>query len=95
MTDDEYRALQEQAHLVTEMMKHKGWDVLVDYLDLKMRGDKLKVLNNNVEDFDEYRKISGRLVGITYAIQDAPREILVLPENETRRRAEDVKPGEQ
>ena len=87
LTDDELRRLQENASLVQEMMRHPGWDVLVDFLHMKMRGDKLRLLNNQVDDFDEYRKISGRLVGIHFVL-DAPKNIQELVDNEIRRRAE-------
>jgi hypothetical protein len=87
LTEDEYRVLVEQAHQVYEMTKHPGWSLLVDYLHMKMKGDKLKVLNNDCQDLDEYRKIAGKLVGIHFVI-DAVDAMQKLAENERTRRAE-------
>lgn len=87
MNDDEYRALQEQAHLLQELTRHPGWPVLVDFLEVISRSAKKRVLNGNLDSIDAYKSVTGELVGIHKAI-DAPSVVAGMLENERARRVE-------
>lgn len=91
MNDDEYRALQEQSHLLTELTRQPGWPVLVDFLEVISRSAKKRLLNGNIADFDAYKAVTGELVGIYKAI-DAPSVVAGMLENETTRRRESDEP---
>lgn len=88
---DTKRALIEQAHQLRELTKHPGWAVLVDFMEIRMRGDKLKVLNGKCVDLDDYRKLTGSLQGI-HAVLDAPKIVQELADNARRRDAERDEP---
>lgn len=72
MTDDEARALIEQADLLQSLCGHPGWPVLVDFLETWMRSDKRAVLNGDVDDHDTYLKRTWFFRGAHFAI-DAPK----------------------
>lgn len=85
MNDDEYRALQEQSHLLTELTRHPGWPVLVDFLMVISDSAKRRVLNGHMDSIDAYKSVTGELVGIHKAV-DAPSVVAGMLENETTRR---------
>ena len=88
MTDAETRrALIEQAHQLNELTRHPGWAVLVDYMETRMRGEKLRILNGKCTDLDDYRKMSGLLLGV-HAVLDAPKVVQEIADNARRREAE-------
>lgn len=87
MNDDEYRALQEQSHLLTELTRHPGWPVFVDFLEVISRSAKRRVLNGQLDSHDTYKAVTGELVGIHKAI-DAPSVVHGMLENEQNRRRE-------
>jgi hypothetical protein len=91
MTDDDLRALQEQAHMLYELSEHPGWAVYVDYLETVTRSQKMAVLNGNVTDFERYKSITGELLGIHKAL-NAPRAVatMVAAELDRRREANDA-----
>lgn len=66
-------------------MEHPGWAVLVDWLNLRMKSEKLIVLNGNVDDFEAYLKKAHWLRGVTDAL-DGPKQIAGLLANEQERR---------
>lgn len=68
LSDDELRALQEDAHMLEELTRHAGWQVFVGYCHAIMDGDKRRVLAGAVSDPLEYRAVTGRLVGIHDAL---------------------------
>jgi hypothetical protein len=86
-SDDDYRALQEQAHLLNELTRHPGWPVLVDFLEVISRAAKLRVLNGKLDSIDAYKSVTGELVGIHKAI-DAPSVVAGMLEEEKRQRVE-------
>lgn len=89
MNDEDFRALIEQAHQLGELTNHPGWAVLVDYMEVRMRGDKLKILNGNCRDLDDYRKTAGFLVG-AHAVMDAPKIVNEAVAREKQRREDDA-----
>ena len=91
LNDEEYRALQEQSHLLAELTRHPGWPVLVDFLEVISRGAKKRVLNGNLDSIDAYKSVTGELVGIYKAI-DAPTVVASMLENEKARRIENEEP---
>ena len=91
MDDDEYRALQEQAHLLQELTRHPGWPVLVDFLEVISRSAKKRVLNGNIDSIDAYKSVTGELVGLHKAM-DAPVVVAMMLENEKERRRENDEP---
>ena len=89
MTDDEFRALVEQAHQVSELRQHPGWAVYSDYLNwVVMAPLKQKVLNDNgVTNIEEYRRLAGFLSGVHRALGVAD-ELGKQVKNERDRRRE-------
>jgi hypothetical protein len=81
------RALIEQAHQLHELTKQAGWAVLVDFMEVRTRADKLRVLNGKCVDIDDYRKLTGFLIGV-HAVLDAPSTVQELADNARRRDAE-------
>ena len=87
MTDDEYRALQESAHLLAELTDHPGWNELRALVADKMRPETTRILNGRVNSHDDYQHSTGRLVGMQEVV-DIPAAIVRMRDNETVRRAE-------
>ena len=88
MTDDELRALQEQAFQLEELTRHPGWEVLRDYLEsVLMRGDKFRVLNGHMETIEEYKFTTGVLRGI-HAVLDTPGHVRNQVSSELQSRAD-------
>lgn len=90
-SDDDYRALQEQAHLLNELTRHPGWPVLIDFLETISRGAKKQVLNGYLDSIGAYKSVTGELVGIHKAI-DAPAVVATMLEEEKRQRIEADEP---
>ena len=89
MTDDEYRALQEQAHQVDELTRHPGWDVLLDYLrfgDAALAKRQIQVLQGAAKTYPDYLHRVGWIEGVQFAI-DAPDRLRDVVNNETTRRS--------
>lgn len=93
MRDDAgYRALQEQAHLLTELTQHPGWDVLVDWLEVVVaRPHKFSVLNGNMKTLEEYAGVTGFLSGLKKAI-DAPQDVQGMLDAERKQRIDKNEP---
>lgn len=89
--DDDYRALQEQAHQLNELTRHPGWAVLVDFMETISRAAKLRVLNGGIDNLDAYKSITGELVGI-HKVLDAPSVVRGMVEEEKRQRVEREEP---
>lgn len=87
MDDELFRALQEQAHHLTELEKHPGWAVLLDYLHTAMNPDKRAVLNGTIGDIDRYHRVTGKLQGVHMVI-DAPESVRNMVLGEVERREE-------
>lgn len=87
MTDDEYRGLQESAHLLGELTNHPGWTELHGLVRDKMRPETTRLLNGRANSFEDYQHQTGRLVGMQEVV-DIPASIQKLLDNETVRRAE-------
>jgi hypothetical protein len=73
MTDDDLRALQEQAHMLYELSEHPGWAVYVDYLETVTRSQKMAVLNGNVTRLRAVQVDHGRTARNPQGAQRAPR----------------------
>ena len=86
-SDEEYRALQEQAHMLDELKRHPGWDVLVDFMETISRAAKLRVLNGKLVSVEDYKSVTGELVGI-HKVLDAPAVVMGMLEEEKRQRIE-------
>lgn len=86
MTDDEFRALQEQAHQLRELTRHPGWAVLVDFSFERMKATKQAVLNGNVADIEKYKQHTGWLRGIHDTL-DAAAAVEAMVDGERMRRA--------
>lgn len=87
MTDEDLRAMQEQAHMLEELTRHAGWPVFVDYLHTIMDADKRAVLNGFIEDQLKYKAVTGKLSGIHTAL-DAPVIVRKMVDDELGRRRE-------
>lgn len=91
MEDADFRALQEQSFLLAELKKHAGWPVLVDYLLTRAESNQRRVLQGTIKSYEEYKAITGELVGIDKAIHAAD-EVFAMVEAERERRVRDDKP---
>ncbi len=89
MTDDEFRALVEQAHQVRELTQHPGWAVLDDYMNhVVMNPLKRRVLNGNgIDDHVTYRALVEFLQG-AHRVLGVPDELATQVETERSRRAD-------
>lgn len=87
MQDDDFRALQEQAHMLNELTRHAGWAVLVDYLQATSASMQRRLLNGHISSHEEYKQVSGELVGITKALR-APDQVAQMVRDEVERRAQ-------
>lgn len=91
MTDEDFRALQEQALQVSELVSHPGWDVLVDFvrfspgLSIALRQNEL--LNGGVKSWEDYQKKTGWLEGSDFVI-DANNRLQKMVIDESERREE-------
>lgn len=86
LTDDDYRALIEQASLLQGLSEHPGWSVLEDFWFHQTKGQKIAVLNGNVDGFDRYKKLTGELVGIQKVL-DTRLVVQAMVDGETERRS--------
>lgn len=76
MTEDEARALVEQAFQVSELAKHPGWDVLVDCVRFAGGGAarrQIDLINGSAKDFTDYSRRVGWLEGVEYALKTPER----------------------
>lgn len=89
--DGEYRALQEQAHQLEELTRHPGWPVLVDFMETISRAAKLRVLNGKLMSVEEYKSVTGELIGI-HKVLDAPSVVQGMLQGEVRQRDESGSP---
>lgn len=87
MTDDDFRLLQESAHLLAELTNHPGWTELRGLVNDKMRPETTRILNGRVTTFEDYQYSTGRLVGLQEVV-DVPAAIQALLDREAVRRAE-------
>lgn len=94
MTDDELRALIEQAHQLRELTAHPGWAVLQSFSHERMKATKTAVLNGNVADFEKYKQHTGWLRGIHDTL-DAAETVEKMADSERTRRARDDREREQ
>lgn len=86
-TDEDYRALQEQSHLLNELTRHPGWPVLVDFMETISNSAKRRVLNGKMPTVEEYKSVTGELVGI-HKVLDAPTVVAEMLEEEKAQRVE-------
>ena len=90
MTDDEYRALQEQAHQINELTRHPGWEVFLDFLRFSpaaLAKRQIQLLQGAAKTFPDYTQRVGWIEGVQFAI-DAPERVQALVNNEADRRRE-------
>lgn len=73
MTEEEKRELQERAHLVEELTKHPGWEVLVDLAHFGPGGSAThqRQVISGVKDWDDYQVAVGIIRGIHH-VTEAP-----------------------
>jgi len=74
VTEDEYRALVEQAHRLEELAKHPDWEVFVDYVNFGAGGLQFKqreVLSGRVKDWDRYNHMTGIVAGMNHCLNAA------------------------
>lgn len=73
MTEEEKRELQERAHLVEELTKHPGWEVLTDLVLFGPGGSAThqRQLVKGVKDWDDYQVAVGIIRGIHH-VTEAP-----------------------
>ena len=77
LTEDEYRALVEQAHQVYELTQHPGWEVFLDYLrfsDGALAARQVQLLKGAARTWEDYQHRTGFIAGVQYAI-DAPERL--------------------
>jgi hypothetical protein len=77
MTQDELRALVEQAHQLDELTKHPGWEVLTDFVYHGGGGSvkrQHRLVNGQLTTFEEYVKETGWLQGAHHVIE-APKTV--------------------
>ena len=77
--------------MLDELTRHAGWPVLVDFLLVISQSAKKRVLNGNLDSLDEYKSVTGELVGIHKAI-DAPGVVAKMLLDERTRRIDNEEP---
>lgn len=76
MTEDEARALVEQAFQVNELTRHPGWDVFVDCIRFAGGGAarrQMDLISGGAKDFTDYGRRVGWLEGVEYALKTPER----------------------
>lgn len=92
LADGDYRALQEQSHMLAELEKHPGWPVLVDYLQAVVGAPlRKKLLNGLCGSYEDYRSVAAELAGIERAI-NAPHVVRTMLDGEMGQRVEHDEP---
>ncbi len=87
LTEDDFRALIEQAHQLRVLTERPEWTVFVDWLNYRMNPVKRGLLNGGVASHDDYLRQSSWLLGVTDAI-DSAEHVAKLVANERERRDE-------
>lgn len=90
MTDDELRALVEQAHQLDELTRHPGWLVLEDYIlrgPAGFAGRQRAIINGLARDHEDYLKQTSWMQGAD-AVLKAPATVAEMVRTERERRAE-------
>ena len=77
--------------MLNELTRHEGWPILVDYLRALSEGAQRRLLNGHISSHEEYKQISGELVGITKAMR-APEQVAQMVQSEIDRRGERGEP---
>ena len=85
--DEDYRALQERVHLLDELTRHPGWNVLVELTEQATRAMKLRVLNGGVTSIEDYKAMTGELLGAARVL-DAPKAARLMLDAEQKQRVE-------
>jgi hypothetical protein len=71
------RGLIEQAHLLDELTRHPGWEVLEDFCLRGPQGSAKKqtaLVNGTAKTLEEYKERCGELRGIHFVL-DAPKMV--------------------
>ena len=90
--DEQYRALQEQAHLLTELEKHPGWAVFTDYVRTVLAAPiQRNLLRGTHDTLDGYKFDAGTLAGIERTLA-APDTVRAMLDGERTRRLERDEP---
>jgi len=74
VNDDELRALVEQHHLLEELEKHPGWEVLTDYVLNGPAGSiprQRALVNGGAKDWEAYVREAGWLAGAHHVLDAA------------------------
>lgn len=82
----ELRDLIERDSQVQEMMQHPGWEILCDYIRIKLAAEQRSLILGNMESFEEYQRRVGLVAGMMYALE-APQSLAEWVDR-TRREAE-------
>lgn len=77
--DDELRELIERDSLVQEMTQHPGWELLCDYIRVKLAAEQRSLVLGNMKTFEEYQRRVGFAEGVVYAL-NAPAALADLVE---------------
>lgn len=75
--EDVVRGLIEQAHLLDELTRHPGWEVLEDFCLRGPQGSAKKqtaLINGAARTLEEYKERVGELKGIHFVL-DAPKAV--------------------
>ncbi len=82
MTDDEYRDLIEQAHLLRELQKTDGYKVWSLHCARRVEAKKREMIGGVPKTVEAYRYTAGWIEGAEYALDALPQ----LDEKVTRER---------
>lgn len=72
---------------MNELTRHPGWPVLVDFMETISNPAKRRVLNGQQQTIEEYKSVTGELVGI-HKVLDAPAVVAGMLEEEKAQRVE-------
>ena len=73
---------------MSELTRHPGWPLLVDFMHDRMRAEQLQVLAGKLVTLDDYRAKCGLLAGMQ-AVLDGPASLAAMVDTERARRAEE------
>ena len=91
MTDEEYRAAQEQAHTLAEMTRTQGWSDFVGLVQARTMDTRKTLLGGRAPDWDAYLKLTTRLL-TAEELLGLPEWAAKVAENERKRRIDNNEP---
>jgi hypothetical protein len=69
--EGELRDLQERAHRIRELTKHKDWELLRDYCSTIINAKNRSLLNGNAKTIEDYRADAGWISGAMFVLDAA------------------------